>query len=331
MTSQDEITRTAERLKDALGAAAGVMMAGDSPVRTRGSGTGDGHDLLEFGPQPARGRPRPQPSLRRLRPLTAAASVVVIALVAAGVSYLTGNTGGPAISPASLGPVPRMNSAPDPAVLRSPGYLAARSRVVKIIGSAPSCGKVIEGSGFVYAPQRVMTTAHVVAGVTRSVPPAKAAGPAVTTSGGETFRTRVVFYDPQIDIAVLNVPGLNLAPLRFSTQVNLGDNAAVAGYPENRSFTGVAARITQVQRAEGPDIYQSSQVERQIYKIRAVVQEGNSGGPLLSPSGTVDGVVLAAAVGVPSPTGFALTSAEIQADATAGATATAPVSTQRCT
>jgi hypothetical protein len=41
-------------------------------------------------------------------------------------------------------------------------------------------------------------------------------------------------------------------------------------------------------------------------------------------------VVFAAAVGV-SDTGFALTSSEIQADANAGATATAPVSTQGCT
>ena len=57
--------------------------------------------------------------------------------------------------------------APDPAVLNSPGYLAARSRVVKVQGTAPSCDRSIEGSGFVYAPDHVLTNAHVVAGVTQ--------------------------------------------------------------------------------------------------------------------------------------------------------------------
>jgi uncharacterized membrane protein required for colicin V production len=221
--------------------------------------------------------------------------------------------------------------APDQAVLSSHGYLAARSRVVKILGLAPNCGdggRMIEGSGFVYSPQHVITDAHVVAGVTRPVN-GNGAGPTVTAPGGQTLSSTVVFYDPQIDIAVLYVPGLNLSPLHFAGPANPGDNAVVAGYPLNHSFTAVAARIAQVQRAQGPDIYQTGQIDRQIYQIRAVVEEGNSGGPLLSPSGTVDGVVFAAAVGV-SDTGFALTSSEIQADANAGATATAPVSTQGC-
>ena len=68
---------------------------------------------------------------------------------------------------------------------------------------------------------------------------------------------------------------------------------------------------------------------RQIYEIRALVESGNSGGPLLSPQGTVDGVVFAAAVGV-TDTGFALTAAEVSADAHAGAQATTPVSTMSC-
>ena len=68
---------------------------------------------------------------------------------------------------------------------------------------------------------------------------------------------------------------------------------------------------------------------RQIYEIRAVVESGNSGGPLLSPAGTVDGVVFAAAVGV-SDTGFALTAAQVSADARAGAQSTTAVSTMGC-
>ena len=101
-------------------------------------------------------------------------------------------------------------SAPDPAVLNSPGYQAAVSRVVKVQGTALSCDRLIEGSGFVFAPDHVMTNAHVVAGVTQ--------GPTVTTPSGRTVQAQVVLYDPQVDIAVLYVPGLNLSPLQFSDQ-----------------------------------------------------------------------------------------------------------------
>lgn len=212
-------------------------------------------------------------------------------------------------------------SSPDPAVLNSPGYLDARSRVVKVDGTAPSCDRSIEGSGFVYAPDHVMTNAHVVAGVTE--------GPVVTTENGVKYTAQVVLYDPQVDIAVLYVPGLDLTPLQFDDQPQDGASAVVAGYPLDHAFTAVPARIGGTEDAVGPDIYQTGQVNRQIFEIRAVVQPGNSGGPLLSPSGTVYGVVFAAAVGA-SDTGFALTAAEVAADAHAGATQTYPASTQGC-
>ncbi len=212
--------------------------------------------------------------------------------------------------------------APDPAVLSSPGFLAARSSVVKIQGVAPSCQRSIEGSGFVISPQHVLTNAHVVAGVTEEQ--------AVTTDTGLHYNATVVFYDPQIDLAILYVPGLDLPSLHFAGQANPGDNAVVAGYPLDAMYLHtVAARIGGVQDAEGPNIYETSTVTRQIYEIRAVVESGNSGGPLLSPAGTVDGVVFAAAVGV-NDTGFALTAAEVSADAAAGEHLTSPVSTSSC-
>jgi S1-C subfamily serine protease len=212
-------------------------------------------------------------------------------------------------------------STPDPAVLNNAGYQAARSRVLKVQGTAMSCDRSIEGSGFVYAPDHVLTNAHVVAGVNQ--------GPTVTTSGGRTLQAKVVLYDPQVDIAVLYVPGLDLTPLHFNYQGQAGASAVVAGYPLNRGFTQDAARIGGTQNAVGPDIYQTGQVNRQIFEIRATVEPGNSGGPLLSPSGTVYGVVFAAAVDA-SNTGFALTANEVAADAQAGANQTFPTSTQGC-
>jgi len=202
-------------------------------------------------------------------------------------------------------------AAPGAAVLHSPGYLAA-----------PSCARSIEGSGFVISPDHILTNAHVVAGVT--------ARQTVTTESGDTLPATVVYYDPQVDVAILYVPQLGLAPLRFAGPAHPGDSAVVAGYPlDAQSLQAAPARIGNVQDAQGPNIYDTSTVTRQIYEIRALVQSGNSGGPLLSPAGTVDGVVFAAAVGV-SDTGFALTAAEVSADASAGRNLTAPVSTGGC-
>lgn len=212
-------------------------------------------------------------------------------------------------------------SPPDEAVLNSAGYQAARSRVVKVNGIAPSCDRSIEGSGFVYAPDHILTNAHVVAGVTK--------GLVVTPPGGQPEHATVVYYDPQVDIAVLYVRDLNLAPLSFNENAQAGDSAVVAGYPLNHSFTQVPARIGGTQNAVGPDIYQTGQVDRQIYEVRAKVQPGNSGGPLLSPSGQVYGVVFAAAVGS-DDTGFALTASEVAADAKMGATQTTITPTLGC-
>ena len=214
--------------------------------------------------------------------------------------------------------------APDPAVTGSSGVQDASASVVRVQGIAPSCQRSIEGSGFVISPDHVLTNAHVVAGVTR--------GQTVTTTVGriQSLSATVVYYDPQVDVAVLYVPGLNLPPLHFGGAANPGDNAVVAGYPlDAASLHLVPARIGGIQNVLGPNIYQTSTVTRQIYEIRALVQSGNSGGPLLSPAGTVDGVVFAAAVGV-SDTGFALTAAEVSSDASAGAQLRTAVSTGAC-
>lgn len=214
-------------------------------------------------------------------------------------------------------PVPPASSA----VLDSPGYLAARSRVVKVMGTAPSCSRDIEGSGFVYAPDHILTNAHVVAGVTE--------GPDVYTADGTEYRARVVLYDPEVDIAVLDVPGLDMTPLSFAGPAATEDEAVVTGYPLDHPLTGVPARVGGTENATGPDIYQDSQVTRQIYELKAIVQPGNSGGPLLAPDGEVYGVVFAASLTVPD-TGYALTAGEVSADARSGAHDTVPVSTQGC-
>jgi S1-C subfamily serine protease len=211
--------------------------------------------------------------------------------------------------------------APDPAVVNSPGVTQARPSIVKIVGTAPSCSRTLEGSGFVFAPQHVLTNAHVVAGVR--------GGPTVIAGRRGTFAARVVLYDPERDVAVLYVPGLRDRSLPFAFNAGVGDSAVVAGYPLNSHFTAVPARIGSEEPANSPDIYQARTVTRNIYAVRAVVQPGNSGGPLLAPGGSVYGVVFAAATDV-ADTGYALTAGEVASDVNAGRAATAAVSTQAC-
>jgi S1-C subfamily serine protease len=214
---------------------------------------------------------------------------------------------------------------PDPRVANSRAVRLAREDIVKVTGVAPSCRRQLEGSGFLYAPERVMTNAHVVAGVH---------DPVVTTADGETYDATVVLYDSKRDIAVLYVPGFGDTPLAFGPEAARGDQAAVVGYPENGPFTPVAARIRGIESARGPDIYQSTQVTREIYSVYAVVRPGNSGGPLLGAKlvdgqPVVFGVVFAAAVD-DAHTGYALTAQEVASDARSGRTATAEVSTRGC-
>lgn len=222
----------------------------------------------------------------------------------------------------ALGAQTALNVAPpDARVLSSPGLTRSRNSIVKVMGVAPSCSRRIEGSGFVFAPDHVLTNAHVVAGVTEDQ--------AVYTRKGRRFSAHVVFFDPERDVAVLYVPGLSARSLDFAGPASMGASAIVAGYPLDRSFTAVPARVGGETPAQAPDIYQEHTVTRQIYPVRAVVEPGNSGGPLLAPDGMVDGVVFAAAVGV-QDTGYALTASEVEPDASAAAGRTSAVSTRAC-
>ena len=210
--------------------------------------------------------------------------------------------------------------APDETLTRSPVVQSVRQEVLKVTGVARACSRRIEGTGFVFAPERVMTNAHVVAGVR---------DPVVEVSPGRTLRGTVVLYDPGRDIAVVRVPGLRVRPLAFAPPAQTGDDAIVVGYPGDGPFQADAARVSGTQRARGRDIYGEQEVLRQIYAVRGRVRPGNSGGPLLAEDGRVLGVVFAAAADR-TDVGYALTAQEVASDASAGRTAVARVSTRGC-
>jgi uncharacterized membrane protein required for colicin V production len=204
------------------------------------------------------------------------------------------------LSPFSETPLREVDP-PDPALQASPVVQQARSSVLKIRGRASSCGRALEGSGFVIAPQRVMTNAHVVAGTDE-------VGVEVE---GDLLAGRVVLYDSDSDIAVIAVPGLDAPPLRFAQgDAASGASALVLGYPLDGPYQAAEARVRERINLSGPDIYDSHIVQRDVYTVRAVVRSGNSGGPMVDPGGRVLGVVFGAAVD-DDDTGFALTADEV--------------------
>ncbi|GAB2935283.1 MULTISPECIES: MarP family serine protease [unclassified Streptomyces] len=214
--------------------------------------------------------------------------------------------------------------APDPALVGSPVAARAKKSIVKVVGTAPSCGKVLEGTGFVFSERRVMTNAHVVGGVDE---------PTVQIGGeGRLYDATVVLYDWQRDIAVLDVPDLRARPLQFTApddDAETGDSAIVAGFPENGAYDVRSARVRARINADGPDIYHRGTVRRDVYSLFATVRQGNSGGPLLTPDGKVYGVVFAKSLDDPD-TGYALTADEIREDIEIGRTANQQVDSQGC-
>ncbi|MDH2387705.1 MarP family serine protease [Streptomyces sp. HNM0663] len=212
--------------------------------------------------------------------------------------------------------------APDPALVDSPVAARAKQSIVKVVGTAPGCGKVLEGTGFVFAERRVMTNAHVVGGVDE---------PTVQIGGeGRLYDAKVVLYDWQRDIAVLDVPDLRARPLQFADgDASTGDSAIVAGFPENGSYDVRSARVRGRINANGPDIYHRGTVQRDVYSLYATVRQGNSGGPLLTTDGRVYGVIFARSLDDPD-TGYALTVDEIREDITLGRSANQEVDSQRC-
>ena len=191
--------------------------------------------------------------------------------------------------------------APDASLADSLVVANARPAVVKIRGVAPGCQKVLEGTAFVIAPNRVMSNAHVVAG-----------SDSVTVQAeGESYDATVVSYDPNADISILDVPNLPQRPLVFAEQpAKSGTDAVVLGFPGGGDFAATPARVREIIELSGPDIYRTTTVNREVYTIRGTVRQGNSGGPMINRAGQVLGVVFGAAVD-DNDTGFVLTANEV--------------------
>lgn len=195
-----------------------------------------------------------------------------------------------------------------------------RPSVIHVIGTASQCSRQLLGSGFVIAEDYVVTNAHVVAG-TEAVE-------LDTTAGMRD--ADVVYYNPQLDIALLHASDLSLPALAWADEeAETAEDAIVMGFPESGPFEAAPARVSGKLTISGPNIYSSGRVEREAYTVRGTIREGNSGGPMTNTDGEVLGVVFGASVDS-SDIGYVLTAQEVE-DALGDVTRfTLPVDTQEC-
>jgi S1-C subfamily serine protease len=210
-----------------------------------------------------------------------------------------------------VGPGPRR-------LLRDPDVADAADSVLKIHGTN-ECGNGIEGSGFLYAGNRLMTNAHVVAGVD---------DPEVLL-GESSVPAEVVYYNPDIDVAVLALDSGATPHLTFDRDAEAQAPVEILGYPQDGPYDVQPGRIRAEQRLRSPNIYNRGTVIREVYSLRGLVRPGNSGGPIVSSAGDVVGVVFAASV-TDDETGYALTADQVSQSAATGITNDAEVSTGDC-
>jgi S1-C subfamily serine protease len=214
-------------------------------------------------------------------------------------------------------PLPRIGgpttplASPDAAIAADPDVRGVSRSIVRVLGTA--CGLGVEGSGWVAAPDLVVTNAHVLAGEDDT---------SVTTVDGATLDAEPVLYDPGNDLALLRI-GASLPPLEIAATPRSGTGGAVLGYPENGPYSLSPARLGETSTAISEDSYGN----RSIAFLRGRVRSGNSGGPLVDSHGRVMATVFAATTSGP-PGGFAIPNAIVRS---ALAKAGGPVDTGPCT
>jgi S1-C subfamily serine protease len=164
----------------------------------------------------------------------------------------------------------------------TPAVQKTRVSIVKVEGEG--CGGIVQGSGFVAGDDEVITNAHVVAGLNE---------PMVIDANGQ-HDARVVWFNPELDLAVLRVRNLAGDPLILrSTLVNKGTATAIVGFPGGEGFRAEPAAVLEAFTAVGRDIYNHGRTERRVYSLKGTVEQGNSGGPVIAADGSVIGVLFA--------------------------------------
>lgn len=196
----------------------------------------------------------------------------------------------------------------------------AAQSVARVSGPTDGCGTISTGSGFLVAPDRIVTNAHVVAGVEH---------PMIDLPGESAKEGRVVHFDVENDLAVI-AADVDAEPLKLVDTLDDGASAVVQGYPHGGPFRSTSATVRASGTAEVHDAHGEGAVDRDVYVLHAQVEPGNSGGPLLDSDGGVAGVVFARGES-DDDVAYAMTNAELLPVIAQLDTETQAVSTGTCT
>jgi len=242
-------------------------------------------------------------------PVTAALARLRSAVLAQGLPVISGGFSGITKSPG----VPKVDTG-------TSALAAAAASVVRINGTAYACGQNQSGSGFVVARDRVVTNAHVVAGVTQ---------PIVQAPNGQALDGRIVYFDPQNDLAVIAVSGLRVPTLALGGPLSVGDDGVIDGYPFGGPFTTGGAQVLAHSTESVENIYNSARTNRDLYTLAADIEPGNSGGPLLEQNGSIAGIVFAKS-STDANLGYAMTDTVLAPVVQQAAGLSAPISSGAC-
>ena len=180
-------------------------------------------------------------------------------------------------------PAPDVQRPTDPAA-----QAIARPALPSVVRvSARTCTFQSSGTGFAVGRGYVVTNAHVVAGASTI---------RVQSPDSALLDATAVFDDPELDVALLWVPSLDAPPLRFAAvDPDRGILGATIGFPHGGGLVIEPAAVAGAYAAQGRDIYGTQRVLRRILELRATIDQGDSGGPMILTDGTVGGVVFAEA------------------------------------
>lgn len=184
---------------------------------------------------------------------------------------------------AALEPTPPLGPPPVSSGLSQPVARRVAASVVKVEGVA--CRKIQDGTGFVVDDDLVATNAHVVAGESSTD---------VIRDDGSRVSADVVVFDPDRDLALLHAPNLGRLPLPLG-RASQGDIGGVFGHPRGEPLRIAPFEVARLINATGRNIYDSNLVERDVLEAAADLAPGDSGAPLVAPTGEVVGVTFAIA------------------------------------
>lgn len=194
--------------------------------------------------------------------------------------------------------------------------------VVRLVTIAVVDGQVVgfgHGSGVAIAPGRIVTNAHVVELAERY--PDNVVVGVVPSEGDKSYQGRVVAYDAERDLALIQFTGATLPPAALYTgPASEGDPVVALGYPGNVDLATAKSaadyiRPTSPVRSEGVFSGRRSLSGVEVLLHTANIARGNSGGPLLDRCGRVIGINSAITRGEDgdSPFGFAIADTELAA------------------